>query len=182
MFTTYNVDALVVLGALIGLEIVCKTLGVVGDLRPVSRVEVVSHTVVEGEEGSGCANLSTHVADRRHTGTREGLYTRTSVLDDSASTTLDGQDTGNLEDDICTLCMGLTVGGSGAINSPLGVVQPPILPVRLTWMTLGHFNSQGISAMTSTASAPPTPQATIPRPPALGVCESVPIIRPPGKA
>ncbi|KAG1899719.1 uncharacterized protein F5891DRAFT_1232795 [Suillus fuscotomentosus] len=54
-------------------------------------------------------------------------------------------------------------------RAPLGVVQPPILPVRFTPMTLGHFNSQGISAMTSTASAPPTPQATIPKPPAFGV-------------
>ena len=36
--------------------------------------------------------------------------------------------------------------------------------------------------ITSTASAPPTPQATMPSPPALGVWLSVPIIRPPGKA
>ena len=65
---------------------------------------------------------------------------------------------------------------------PLGEVQPESLPVRLTPMTFGHFNSQGMLAITSTASAPPTPQAIMPRPPALGVCESVPIIRPPGKA
>ena len=31
--------------------------------------------------------------------------------------------------------------------------------------TLGHFNSHGISAMTSTASAPPTPINNPPRPP-----------------
>ena len=36
--------------------------------------------------------------------------------------------------------------------------------------------------ITSTASAPPTPMATMPRPPALGVWLSVPIIIPPGKA
>ncbi len=36
--------------------------------------------------------------------------------------------------------------------------------------------------ITSTASAPPTPIAIIPNPPAFGVCESVPIIIPPGKA
>ena len=36
--------------------------------------------------------------------------------------------------------------------------------------------------MTSTASAPPTPMATMPRPPAFGVWLSVPIIIPPGKA
>lgn len=36
-------------------------------------------------------------------------------------------------------------------------------------LTFGHFNSQGISAITSTASAPPTPIHTPPNPPPLGV-------------
>ena len=61
-------------------------------------------------------------------------------------------------------------------------VQPLSLPVSFTPMSFGNFNSQGIPAITSTASAPPTPIATIPKPPALTVCESVPIIIPPGKA
>ena len=53
---------------------------------------------------------------------------------------------------------------------------------HLASRTLGALSSQGRPAMTSTASAPPTPTAHMPRPPALGVCESVPIIMPPGKA
>ena len=56
------------------------------------------------------------------------------------------------------------------------------LPVSRTPMTLGAFSSQGRPAMTSTASAPPTPTAQAPKPPAFGVCESVPIMRQPGKA
>ncbi len=64
----------------------------------------------------------------------------------------------------------------------LAEVQPLILPVSFTPMTFGNFSSQAMPAITSTASAPPTPMATMPRPPALGVCESVPIIMPPGKA
>ena len=56
------------------------------------------------------------------------------------------------------------------------------LPVSFTPINLGNFNSHAMPAITSTASAPPTPIATIPRPPALTVCESVPIIMPPGKA
>src|SRR5690349_14926729 len=64
----------------------------------------------------------------------------------------------------------------------LGAVQPDIAPVSFTPITLGALSSQGRLAMTSTASAPPTPIAAIPRPPALGVWESVPIRRPPGKA
>ena len=63
-----------------------------------------------------------------------------------------------------------------------GAVHPFNLPVNFTPINFGNFNSQGISAITSTASAPPTPIATIPKPPALTVWESVPIIIPPGKA
>ena len=50
-----------------------------------------------------------------------------------------------------------------------GAAHPLSDPVSLTPMSLGNFNSHGISAMTSTASAPPTPIATIPNPPALTV-------------
>ena len=63
-----------------------------------------------------------------------------------------------------------------------GAVQPFNFPINLTPISFGIFNSQGISAITSTASAPPTPIAIIPKPPAFTVCESVPIIIPPGNA
>ena len=61
-------------------------------------------------------------------------------------------------------------------------VQPPSLPVSFTPTSFGYFTSQGKPAITSTASEPPTPTAIMPRPPAFGVWESVPIIMPPGKA
>lgn len=64
----------------------------------------------------------------------------------------------------------------------LGEAQPLSLPERRTPMIFGIFSSQGMPAITSTASAPPTPIAIMPSPPAFGVCESVPIIMPPGKA
>lgn len=54
--------------------------------------------------------------------------------------------------------------------------------LHTTHHTLGHLSSHGMPAMTSTASAPPTPIAHMPRPPAFGVWESVPIISPPGNA
>ena len=60
--------------------------------------------------------------------------------------------------------------------------HPDKRPVSLIPISLGNFNSQGIPAMTSTASAPPTPTATMPKPPAFTVWESVPIIMPPGNA
>ena len=64
----------------------------------------------------------------------------------------------------------------------LGAVHPFNFPVNLIPINLGHFNSHGNPAITSQASAPPTPIAIIPNPPAFTVCESVPIIKPPGKA
>ena len=63
-----------------------------------------------------------------------------------------------------------------------GAVHPLNLPVNLIPISFGHFNSHGKPAITSQASAPPTPIAIMPNPPALTVCESVPIIIPPGKA
>lgn len=48
---------------------------------------------------------------------------------------------------------------------PFADVQPDNFPVSLTPMTLGHLSSQGMSAMTSTASAPPTPMHRPPSPP-----------------
>ncbi len=48
-------------------------------------------------------------------------------------------------------------------------VHPEILPVNLTPINLGNLSSQAIPAITSTASAPPTPMATIPKPPAFTV-------------
>src|SRR5690554_3834641 len=61
-------------------------------------------------------------------------------------------------------------------------VQPDSFPVNLTPISFGNLSSHGNPVITSQASAPPTPMATIPNPPAFGVCESVPIINPPGKA
>ncbi len=58
----------------------------------------------------------------------------------------------------------------------------PLLAYMITLFTFGHFSSHGISAMTSTASAPPTPMQIPPRPPPLGVWLSVPINNTPGKA
>ena len=97
---TYNLNALVIFGTLISLEVVLEALGIVGDVRPLRGIEVIDHAVVEGEEGGSGTNLSTHVANGGHTRAGEGLDTRAGVLNNSASTTLNGEDAGNLEDDI----------------------------------------------------------------------------------
>ena len=97
---TYNLDRLVVLSALVSLEVVLEALSVVGDISALGGVEVVDHAVVEGEEGSRRTNLGTHVTDGSHARARKRLDTRTGVLDDGAGTTLDGEDAGNLEDNV----------------------------------------------------------------------------------
>src|SRR6185312_6001884 len=50
----------------------------------------------------------------------------------------------------------------------LADVQPDNLPVSLIPISFGNFSSHGKPAITSQASAPPTPIAIMPRPPALG--------------
>ena len=50
-----------------------------------------------------------------------------------------------------------------------GEAHPDKLPESFTPINLGSLSSQGIPAITSTASAPPTPTAIIPRPPAFTV-------------
>ncbi len=51
----------------------------------------------------------------------------------------------------------------------LGAVQPLSLPVNFTPINLGKRSSQGNPAITSQASAPPTPIAIMPNPPAFTV-------------
>ena len=51
----------------------------------------------------------------------------------------------------------------------LALDHPLNLPVNLTPINFGIFSSQGKPAITSQASAPPTPIAIIPKPPALTV-------------
>ena len=65
-------------------------------------------------------------------------------------------------------------------DRPLELAHPLNRPVNLTPITLGHCNSHGSPAIASTASEPPTPMPIVPMPPALGVWESVLMIKPPG--
>ena len=51
----------------------------------------------------------------------------------------------------------------------LAEVQPFNVPVNFIPISFGNLSSQGIPAITSTASAPPTPIATMPSPPAFTV-------------
>lgn len=98
---THNFDDLVILSTLVRPQVVLEALSVFGDRTALSGVEVIGHPVVEGEQRGSRADFSTHVADSSHTGAGEGLDTWASVLNDSTSATLDGEDSSNLENDIC---------------------------------------------------------------------------------
>lgn len=93
-------DDLVVLALLIRLEVVVELLGVSGNVGSASSLEVLRHSAVEGEERGGGTNLGTHVTDGGHTGTRERLDTGTVVLDNGTGSTLDSEDTGDLENNV----------------------------------------------------------------------------------
>lgn len=95
-----DLNQLVVLSTLILAELLGVLAGEVTDVLTLGGLQVVVHAVVEGEHGGGGTNLSTHITDGGHTSAGQGVDTRSVVLDDSASTTLDGEETSNLEDDI----------------------------------------------------------------------------------
>ncbi|EEQ36878.1 aconitate hydratase, mitochondrial precursor [Clavispora lusitaniae ATCC 42720] len=96
-----NFNDLVVLTTFISSqEVLLVKLGELGNLRSTGSIQVVNHRVVEWENRGGSTDFGTHVTDSTHTSTREGADTVTEVLDNSTSTTLDGGDTSQLQDDI----------------------------------------------------------------------------------
>lgn len=95
-----DLDQLVVLGALILTQLLGVFAGEVTNVLTLGGLQVVVHTVVEGEHRGGSTNLSTHVTDGTHTSARERGNTRSVVLNDSTGTTLDSEKARNLQDDI----------------------------------------------------------------------------------
>lgn len=95
-----DLDHLVVLCVLVGLQVVLERVGILGNLRTLGRVEILSHALVVREEGGSGTNFSTHVANGGHARAGERFNTRTSILDDSTSATLDGENASDLEDNI----------------------------------------------------------------------------------
>ncbi len=59
-----------------------------GNVATAGGDEVLGHALVEGEDGGGGSDLSTHVADGSHTSAGDRVNTRAEVLDNVASTTL----------------------------------------------------------------------------------------------
>ena len=98
---TYDFDFLVVLSTLVGSQVVREALSVLSNITTTSCLEIVGHTVVEGEHRGGSTNLGTHVTDGSHTRARKRLHTRAVILNNGTSSALDRENTSDLEDDIC---------------------------------------------------------------------------------
>ena len=92
--------------------------------------------------------ISICLPDGTHTSSRDGLGTWAVVLNNSTSSSLDSEDSSNLENDIYILSAQLPKVQK--VHVPLGVVQPESSPVSLIPITFGAFNSQGRLAITST--------------------------------
>lgn len=84
-----------------------ELVGKVGDTFTACGLQVSPHAVVVGEHGGGGTNFSTHVADGSHTSARDGVDARAEILDNGAGATLDGEDTGQLENDVLGRCPAL---------------------------------------------------------------------------
>lgn len=95
-----DLDQLVVLRAGVLTELLGVDAGEVTNVLALGGLQVVVHALVEGEDRGGGTNLSTHVTDGTHTSAREGINTRSVVLDDGTSTSLDSKETSDLQDDI----------------------------------------------------------------------------------
>lgn len=118
-----------------------------------------------------------------------GVDSWSMVLYDGSSASLYSQDAGHLQDDIlrrrpagqgaCQLHAN-HLRGRQNVNEMTKKEEKKEQDELCNPLTLGHLSSQGIPAMTSTASAPPTPMQMLPSPPPFGVWESVPISITPG--
>lgn len=95
-----ELDQLIVLGTLVLPELLGVNAGEFSNVLALCGRQVVVHAVVKGEDRSGSTDFGAHVTDSTHTSRREGVDTRAMVLDNSTSTTLYGENTSNLQDDI----------------------------------------------------------------------------------
>jgi len=71
-----------------------------GDISSARGLQEIGHPCVVREDGGGRTDFGTHVADGTHTGARDGVDTRTVVLDDGTCTSFHGKDAGDLKDNV----------------------------------------------------------------------------------
>ena len=85
---------------MVGTQVRSKRLGQRSDIAALGGTQIVGHALVEWENRRRGTNFSTHVANGGHARARNGVDAGAKVLDDSTGTALDGQNAGNLQDDV----------------------------------------------------------------------------------
>jgi hypothetical protein len=118
--------------------------------------EVVDRLGIDGEEAHRRAVFGSHVRDRGAVGQGEGGGAGSEELDELADDAVLPQDLGDAQGE---------VGGGDAFFQ---------LTVEVDADDLGTRKVTGCPSMPASASIPPTPQPTTPRPLIMVVCESVP--------
>jgi hypothetical protein len=103
--------------------------------------KVIGHLFIVTEDGSGSSYLSTHITNGSFSCTRNTIGTWTKIFYNRISSSFYSK-----------------IPATFKMTS-FAEVHPLILPVNFTPINFGNFSSQGRPAITSHASAPPTPMA-----------------------
>lgn len=147
-FGQVDFDVAVVLGSFVGLKVSSEGLECCDGRRAARLIEEATHRGRVGEDGRGSANLGAHVADRAHSGAAKRVDAFAEVLYDVTRSSLNGEDGGELKDDVCNEKCQLQIiaassegGKTKAESSPLWLAHPLSWPVSLTPMTLGDATS-----------------------------------------
>ncbi|RNA19499.1 aconitate mitochondrial precursor [Brachionus plicatilis] len=99
-FVQVNLDHSVVLGARVGSQQVGMLAGKLGNFGPSCGRQVVGHALIERKDGRGRSDLGAHVANGAHACARNGVDAWSKVLDNGASASFDGQDAGQLQNNV----------------------------------------------------------------------------------
>mmetsp|Transcript_4058 Transcript_4058/g.11358 ORF Transcript_4058/g.11358 Transcript_4058/m.11358 type:complete len:269 (-) Transcript_4058:765-1571(-) len=111
--TQVNFDELVVLTVLVCVQKIRRFRRFVTNVTTAGGIQISLHAVVEGKEGRCGANLCAHIANGRHSRARNAVKPGTEILHNVARSSLDGENTCNLQDNI--------LGGRPSVQSSLQV-------------------------------------------------------------
>jgi hypothetical protein len=85
-------------------EVLGDLVGQLGHIGAVGGFQVTRHRLVVTEGRGRCSDLGTHITDGAFTGTANAVGAFAEVFHDGTSTALNGQDTGDLEDNVFRGC------------------------------------------------------------------------------
>mmetsp|Transcript_9262 Transcript_9262/g.34262 ORF Transcript_9262/g.34262 Transcript_9262/m.34262 type:complete len:209 (+) Transcript_9262:1368-1994(+) len=132
-FVQVNVNHLIVLTSLVRSEQICILSSILCEFCSSCCSQVSSHALIEWEDGGGSPDLCSHVANGCHTGARDGLHTRSIVLNNCSCTSLYSENVSNLQDDV--LWRGPVFEGTSEVDSN------NLWCLELPWQSSHYVNS-----------------------------------------